>query len=95
MVLNWLKMADQGDKYRLYLFLTFIENVSLIDGSMTFVNFKILLQSFQQEVIPEMFAYLYPYFINFSEDIEVAGLSALQGRLDIRDQKLLQKDYQQ
>ncbi len=45
-------MPEQGDKYRLYLFLVFIENVSLIDGSIGFVSYKILLQSFQEEVIP-------------------------------------------
>lgn len=92
MVLNWLKMPEQGDKYRLYLFLTFIENVSLIDGSLNFITYKVLLQSFQTEVIPSMFPYLYPYFINFSEDIEVAGLSAMQGRLNIRDQGLRQNE---
>lgn len=78
-------MPEQGDKYRLYLFLVFIENVSLIDGSIGFVSYKILLQSFQEEVIPEMFSSLYPYFINFSETIEIAGLSVMQGRLNLKE----------
>lgn len=47
-VLEWLKDPGQGDRYRLFLFLSFIEEVSIIDVSMPFVSYKILLQSFQE-----------------------------------------------
>lgn len=94
-VINWLKMPEQGDKYRLYLFLTFTESISLIDGSLNFLSYKMLLTSFQEGVIPIMFDCLYPYFIDFSEDIEVAGLSVMQGRLNLRDSPSMLKGQEE
>jgi hypothetical protein len=82
-VIQWLESSQQGDKYRLFLFYTFIEQVSLFDSALGFIPYKSLLQSFQENVIPEMFVMFYPYFMNFSEAMEVAGLTELQNNLSL------------
>ncbi len=71
-------ISEQGDKYRLFLFQTFIQTVSLIESGIGFVEYKVLLSSFQSDVIPNIFGGLYPYLINFSYDIEIVGLTMMQ-----------------
>ena len=51
-VIDWLEAGEQGDKYRLFLFYSFIEQVSLFDSSLGFIPYKTLLQNFQESVIP-------------------------------------------
>ena len=65
-VVEWLKIPEQGDKYRLYLFLAFSEQVSILDTDLGFIPYKTLLQSFQDSVIPEMVNVLMPFFMNCS-----------------------------
>ena len=50
---------------------------------MGFISYKILLQSFQQLVIPEMFGALLPYFLIFAQDVELSGLITLQSQLSL------------
>jgi hypothetical protein len=82
-VVRWLTLEEQGDKYRLYLFLAFIEEVTILDVSMPFVKYKNLVQDFQNNVISVMFDVLLPHFMRIAEDIEVLGLNFMHERLTL------------
>ena len=57
-VIDWLLSKLQGDKYRLFLFYYFIEQVSLFDSTLDFLTYKTLLQSFQESIIPTILTIL-------------------------------------
>lgn len=45
------------------------------------------MQDFQDRLIPDMFANIYPVFMTFSEDLEMMGLNIMQGNLSLEEGK--------
>ena len=71
---EWVKrtVSDCVDpRLRLYLWINFIEEVSEIDRALTFLDYRSLVYTFQELIIPVMMDHLLPFFQSVKEQIEI------------------------
>ena len=77
--------SHQDLKFKLYLWKIFIETVSEIDTKLGFMEYRNLVYTFQEDVIPVMFDDLMPYFHAVRSNIEVNVLSGEMGKTNVSE----------
>lgn len=78
----------------MHLYLCFIEEISFIYNEMEFIPCKIMLQSFQQEIIPGIFGAINPFFRDFMQKIEIESLSrSIEKNVNISGEKSASNDH--
>ena len=85
---NWVRdqiEARPSANYRLYLWKVFIETISNIDGSFTFLTYRATVYSFQENIIPIIMDALLPYFQSVEDLIKVNELAAMQEKLAVSE----------
>ena len=52
---------------------------------MSFLSYRVLVLDFQDKLIPEIFAHLYPVFLSVSKDFEMISLSLRQSKISLKE----------
>ena len=79
--------SHQNPRYRLFLWKGFIEAVSPLDSSMTFLSYRTMIYNFQDNIIPIITEELVPFFHKVEDNIKVNELStSLQSNVSVSDQ---------
>ncbi len=63
--------SENNSLFKLFLYKHFIEVVSTIDTQIEYVQYRTLIYSFQEKMIPIFLHQLYPYFISVTDVIKV------------------------
>ena len=91
-VRKWIDNPDQGDKYRLYLYLSLTEQIAFIyNDNLNFLSCKKLLKSFESDLIPMIFGALTPHFTDCSESLEISDLAYRQSQLSLGSPQAFQQ----
>lgn len=85
---DWLTMfiKERANlRYRLYLWKLLIQTVSVVDNDLSFLVYRSMIYSFQENVIPLIMDSLLPYFQSVKEEIEVNDLAYMQSHLTVSE----------
>lgn len=80
-LIEYLKQ-EPNSLFKLFLYKNFIDAVSTIDDKLEFIEYRTLINSVQEKMIPIFIRELYPYFISVTDHMQINELGHMLPRLN-------------